>query len=269
MFRISNKYFLFLMLIFIVGCAKRGTITGGEKDTIAPVLISSIPKNFSVNFTGKEVKLYFDEYIKLKDINKQLIVSPPMNTAPDISPNGASRFISIKIKDTLKPDTTYSFNFGQSIQDNNEGNPYPQFKYVFSTGSYIDSLSVEGTIKDGLEQKADNFVTVMLYEFNEKYSDSTVYKQKPRYVTNTLDSLKTWKIENIKAGKYVLVALKDFSNNFKFDPKKDKIGFLKQEITIPTEEKFELKLFKEKTISKILKPSQASGNRAIVGYEGD
>ena len=169
MFKILNKYFLVLMLIFIVGCAKRGTITGGEKDTLAPILTSSLPKKYGVNFKGKEVKLYFDEYIKLKDINKQLIVSPPMNEAPDISPNGASRFISIKIKDTLMPDTTYSFNFGQSIQDNNEGNPYQQFKYVFSTGSYIDSLSVEGTVRDALEQKVDNFVTIMLYEFNEKY----------------------------------------------------------------------------------------------------
>lgn len=269
MFRISVKYFLAFMLLFIIGCAKRGTITGGEKDTLAPILTSSLPKNFSVNFSGKEVKLYFDEYIKLKDINKQLIVSPPMNTPPDISPNGASRYISIKIKDTLKPNTTYSFNFGQSIQDNNEGNAYQQFKYVFSTGNYIDSLSVAGTVKDALEQKVDNFVTVMLYEKNEKYTDSTVYKEKPRYVTNTLDSLKTWKIENIKAGKYVLIALKDFSNNFKFDPKKDKIGFLKQEITVPSEEKYELKLFQEKTVSKILKPSQAVGNRAVVGYEGD
>ena len=81
--------------------------------------------------------------------------------------------------------------------------------------------------------------------------------------------MKTWKIENVKAGKYVLIALKDFSNNFKFDPKKDKIGFLKQEITVPSDEKYELKLFQEKTVSKILKPSQASGNRAFVGYEGD
>ena len=269
MFRISVKYFLVFMLLFIIGCAKRGTITGGEQDTLAPVLTSSLPKNFSVNFSGKEVKLYFDEYIKLNDINKQLIVSPPMETPPDISPTGASRYISIKIKDTLKSNTTYSFNFGQSIQDNNEGNAYQQFKYVFSTGNYIDSLSVEGTLKDALEQKADNFVTVMLYEKNEKYSDSTVYKEKPNYVTSTLDSLKTWKIENVKAGKYVLIALKDFSNNFKFDPKKDKIGFLKQEITVPSEEKYELKLFQEKTVSKILKPSQASGNRAFVGYEGD
>ena len=269
MFRISSKYFFVFMLLFIIGCAKRGTITGGEQDTLAPILTSSLPKNFSVNFSGKEVKLYFDEYIKLKDINKQLIVSPPMDTPPDISPTGASRYISIKIKDTLKPNTTYSFNFGQSIQDNNEGNAYQQFKYVFSTGNYIDSLSVEGTLKDALEQKADNFVTVMLYEKNEKYTDSTVYKEKPNYVTSTLDSLKTWKIENVKAGKYVLIALKDFSNNFKFDPKKDKIGFLKQEITVPSEEKYELKLFQEKTVSKILKPSQASGNRAFVGYEGD
>jgi hypothetical protein len=71
MFRISVKYFLGFMLLFIIGCAKRGTITGGEKDTLAPILTSSLPKNFSVNFSGKEVKLYFDEYIKLKDINKQ------------------------------------------------------------------------------------------------------------------------------------------------------------------------------------------------------
>lgn len=269
MFRIQSRYFLLVAAIFMVGCAKRGIITGGDKDTIAPILTSSIPKNFSVNFSGKEVKLYFDEYIKLKDINKQLIVSPPMDTPPQISPNGASRSITIKIKDTLKSNTTYSFNFGQSIQDNNEGNSYPQFKYVFSTGSYIDSLSVEGTVKDALEQKVDNFVTVMLYEKNEKYTDSTVYKGKPKYVTNTLDSLKTWKIENVKAGKYVLIALKDFSNNFKFDPKKDKIGFFKQEITVPSEERYELKLFKEKTVSKILKPSQAAGNRAVVGYEGD
>jgi uncharacterized protein (DUF2141 family) len=130
-------------------------------------------------------------------------------------------------------------------------------------------LSVEGTLKDALEQKVDNFVTVMLYEKNEKYTDSTVYKEKPRYVTNTLDSLKTWKIENVKAGKYVLIALKDFSNNFKFDPKKDKIGFLKQEITVPSKERYKLKIFKEKTVSKILKAGQVAGNRAVVGFEGD
>src|SRR5690606_10736213 len=139
---------------------------------------------------------------KIKDINKQLIISPPMKNNPDITPMGsASKFIRIKIKDTLQENTTYSFNFGQSITDNNEGNPYSQFKFIFSTGPYIDSLMLRGNIKDAFEKKPDNFVTVMLYEANETFNDSTVYKEKPRYVTNTLDSMVNYNLENLKEGK--------------------------------------------------------------------
>lgn len=269
MLKIQYKYILILLAIAMVGCAKRGNITGGSTDTLAPVLKQSIPKNFSTEFKGNEVRLVFDEYIKLKDVNKQLVVSPPMNTAPTISPTNASKYITIKIKDTLQPNTTYSFNFGQSIQDNNEGNPYPQFKYVFSTGNYIDSLSVSGNIGDALEKKPDNFVSVMLYEVNEKFTDSIIYKEKPRYVTNTLDSAMTWQIENIKAGKYMLVAMKDYNNNYLFDAKKDKIGFYKEHIIISNEPaSYNIQLFNEIPVFKGLKPSQASGNRATVGYEG-
>jgi hypothetical protein len=153
--------------------------------------------------------------VKLKNLNKQLIVSPPMKYNPEVSPMTPSKIINIKIKDTLQENTTYSFNFGQSIEDNNEGNPYNQFKYIFSTGSYIDSLKVSGTIKDALNKKEDSFVSVMLYEANSKFNDSMVYKSVPRYITNTLDSLKTFKIENVKAGKYLLVAMKDANSNNK------------------------------------------------------
>ncbi len=270
MSKIMSRYLLFVFALLIIGCAKRGNITGGFIDTLAPVLNESVPKNFKTNFTGNEIKLYFDEYIKMKDVNKQLIVSPPMNTAPVVSPTNASKYISIKIKDTLQPNTTYSLNFGQSIQDNNEGNVYPQFKYVFSTGSYIDSLSISGSIQDALEIQSDNFVTVMLYEINEKYNDSTIYKEKPRYVTNTLDSATTFKIENIKAGTYQLVALKDINNNFIYNPGTEKIAFHKEPIVIGNEnESYNLKLFQETLRPKTFKPSQASGNRAVFGYEGD
>ena len=251
-----------------MSCAKRGNITGGSKDTIAPVLTASFPKNMSTNFNGKEIKLFFNEYVKLKNINKQLIISPPMKNQPEILPQTASKIITIKIKDTLQPNTTYSFNFGQSIEDNNEGNPYSQFKYVFSTGSTIDSLKLNVKIKDALEKKVDNFVSVMLYEVNEKFNDSTIYKESPRYITNTLDSLQLVQIENIKAGKYLLVALKDNGNN-KYNPKSDKIGFQKQYITIPNDTIFEVELFKEKLPFKAVKPAQASGNRILVGYEGN
>jgi uncharacterized protein (DUF2141 family) len=257
---------IFLILLF-ASCAKRGTITGGAKDTIPPVLTASFPKNFSTNFKGKEIKLVFDEYVKLKNLNKQLIVSPPFNKPPEVLPLNASKILTIKIKDTLLPNTTYSFNFGQSIEDNNEGNPYQQFKYVFSTGSYIDSLALSVKVKDALEKKVDNFVSVMLYEINEKFNDSTIYKESPRYVTNTLDSLEVVKIENIKAGKYLLVALKDNGNN-KFNPKSDKIGFQKHYISIPNDTIFEVELFKEVLPFKAIKPTQASKNRLLMGYEG-
>lgn len=269
MLKISARFLFFIMALAMVGCAKRGSITGGQKDTIAPVLRSSSPENYSTNFNVKEIRITFDEYVKIKDVNKQLIVSPPMELAPLVTPTNASKYINIRIKDTLQPNTTYSFNFGNSIRDNNEGNVYQQFKYVFSTGSYIDSLKVTGTIKDAIAKDVVNFVSVMLYEVNEKYTDSTIYNEKPRYITNTLDSLKTFSLENLKEGKYMLVALKDYNNNFKFNPNQDKIAFRKQPITIPTDSVFDLQLFNEIPSFKGQKPYQASGNRLVVPYEGN
>lgn len=269
MLKNNFKYIYFLLLLVVVSCAKRGSITGGLKDTIAPVLKASFPKNFTTNFKGNEIKLTFDEYIKLKDLKKQLIISPPMKNEPLISPLTSSKYITIKINDTLKPNTTYSFNFGQSVADNNEGNTLNQFKYIFSTGNNIDSLAIGGKIKDAYNKEVESFVSVMLYEVNETYKDSVVYNETPRYVTNTLDSLKTFRLENIKAGKYLLVAMKDYNNNNKYNPKKDKIGFHKEFITIPNDTVYELELFKETLPFKAFKPNQVSGNRLVMPYEGN
>lgn len=269
---LKNRIVLYLFLIAFAatGCAKRGGITGGPKDTIPPVLVRSNPDNMSTNFSGNQIRIDFNEYIKIKDVNKQLIISPPMDTQPDITPMGnASKYINIKIKDTLKPNTTYSFNFGQSITDNNEGNPYSQFKFVFSTGAYIDSLTLNGTIRDAYKKETDNFVTVMLYEANETYNDSTVFKERPRYVTNTLDSLTSYSLQNLKEGKYYVFALKDKSNNYKYDPKSDKIAFLKEPIRVPNDTLFNLELFQEAQVFKAEKPTLMSSNRLVMGYAGD
>ncbi len=268
MLKNNFKYILFLLVLAMASCAKRGSITGGLKDTLGPELKISFPKNFSTDFKGNEIKLTFDEYIKLKDLNKQLIISPPMKYEPLITPTSVSKYLTIKILDTLKPNTTYSFNFGQSITDNNEGNPYNQFKYIFSTGAYIDSLTLGGTVKDAYNKEVESFVSVMLYEVNDKFKDSVVYDEAPRYITNTLDSLKTFKLENLKAGKYLLVAMKDYGSNNKFNPEKDKIGFNKQFISIPNDTVYELKLFKEVLPLKVFKPIQTSGNRLILPYQG-
>ncbi len=266
-----KTFILYLTVaLLLVSCAQRGTITGGPKDTLAPTIVGSYPKNMTTNFKGKEIHIDFDEYIKVKDINKQLIISPPLKYPPSITPQGsASKFIEIKIKDTLAENTTYSMNFGQSITDNNEGNPYSQFRFVFSTGQYIDSLQLNGSIKDALEIKPDNFVTVMLYEANETFNDSTIYKERPRYVTNTLDSMTNYSLQNLKEGRYYLFALKDVSNNYKYDPKSDKIAFLSKAITVPTDSTYTLNLFKQKGDFKPVKPSMANSNKLYLGYEGD
>jgi len=270
------KYISLLLIIILVSCAKRGSITGGLKDTIAPTLRTSFPENFSTNFNAKQIKLEFDEIVILKGLKKQLVISPPMKNEPLILPTTASQKITIKINDTLQPNTTYSFNFGQSLTDNNEGNPLNQFKYVFSTGNYIDSLAIGGKVKYAFEKEPESFISVMLYEVNDTYNDSIIYNQKdsggkipgPRYITNTLDSLKTFRLENLKAGKYRLIAIKDLNNNNKFDPKTEKIGFIKDYISVPNDTLYEIELFKEDIPLKVFKPTQEAANKLFLGYEG-
>ena len=119
------RVFILLCLIVIAtsNCAKRGRPTGGPKDSIAPVIVTARPPFESINFKDDEIRIYFDEYIKLNDLNKQLVVSPPMKYPPIITPLGTpSKYIKIQILDTLKENTTYTFNFGQSVIDNTEGN---------------------------------------------------------------------------------------------------------------------------------------------------
>ncbi len=264
------RSFLFVLIVtFIVSCANRGTPSGGEKDIIPPIITRSVPENLTTNFTAKEIRIYFDEYIKIKNVQKQLIISPPMDPEPDITPQGsASKYIKIVINDTLEANTTYAFNFGQSIVDNNEENPYPYYKYVFSTGSYIDSLSVKGSIFDAEKRESEKFVSVMLYEVDSTFTDSIIYKKKPKYVTNTLDSVTSFNIDNIKAGKYLLVALKDENRNFTYQQKSDKIGFYENLITVPSDSSYNIKLFKEKLDFRVERPKQIAGQKIAFGYEG-
>ena len=267
---ISNCLFYFTIALLLVNCANRGNPSGGPKDETPPVIIKSEPDNLSTNFNGKEIKIYFDEYIKIKDIQKQLIISPPMDPPPEITPLGsASKYITIRIVDTLEANTTYALNFGESIVDNNESNPYPYYRYVFSTGSYIDSLSVNGVIEDALDRKTEEFVSVMLYEMDSTYTDSIVYKEKPKYITNTLDSVTSFQLNNLKAGKYMMVALKDANSNYTFQQKTDKIGFKKTPIVVPTDTSYVLKLFKENINFRAARPKQIAGNKIAFGYDGD
>ncbi|MDD3720898.1 MAG: Ig-like domain-containing protein [Lutibacter sp.] len=264
------KVLLLLMIVSVFfDCARRGTPTGGPKDSIPPVLIKAIPAIESVNFKGDKIKIYFDEYIKIKDVNKNLVISPPQKIDPIITPIGtASKFISIKILDTLDANTTYSFNFGNSIVDNNEENKLGNFKYVFSTGTYIDSLNVKGKVTDPTVKKMVKGIDVMLYEYNDSFTDSIIYKQKPRYIANTLDST-LYEITNLRAGKYLLIALKDANSNKIYNPKIDKIGFVKDTLVLPTDKEYNFTIFKEVPELKVFRPKEVNKGHLIFGFEGD
>lgn len=267
--RILACIFLVLVVTALWQCAKRGTPTGGPKDETAPVFLKAEPENYSTNFDASRIRLYFDEYIRLEEIQNQLIVSPPLKYVPEISPQGgASKFVEIKILDTLRQNTTYTFNFGQSIVDNNEGNPNNYLTYVFSTGDYIDSLLVSGVVKDAFNKEADEFISVMLYEIDTAFTDSVIYKKPPNYITNTLDSLTIFRLQNLKAGKYALVAIKDKAKNNIFDPLTDKIAFIQDTVQLPTDSTYLLTLFTEIPEYRMSTPSLASSNRIIFGYIG-
>ena len=264
------KLLFFISIVCLCfSCARRGNPTGGPLDSIPPVLVKSDPEFESINFTKKKFKIYFDEYVKLKDAKNNLVISPPQKYEPIITPLGsASKFISIKILDTLDANTTYSFNFGNSIVDNNEENELGNFKYVFSTGSYIDSLNLAGEVLDPLINDVTKNIDVMLYEYNEYFTDSTIFKEKPRYIANSLDS-SLYEITNLRAGKYLLIGVDDRNNNNIYDPLSDKIGYLADTISIPTDSSFNLIIFKEIPELKVVKPKEIDKGHLIFGFMGN
>lgn len=268
--KVLALFFVFFIALAFYQCARRGTPTGGPKDLTPPVLIKAEPENMTTDFKAQKIRLYFDELVKLKDIQEQLIVSPPLKYQPLVTPQGgANKFIDITIKDTLLENTTYTLNFGQSIIDNNESNPNSFLSYVFSTGSYIDSLALTGVVKDAYNRNADEFISVMLYEIDSTYNDSTVYKKPPNYITNTLDSAIIFNLKNLKKGTYALLAIKDAGKDNTFNQATDKIGFVQDTITLPTDAIYLLNLFKEKRDYAVSVPSLTAKNKITFGYYGN
>ena len=255
--------------LVIFGCAKRGNPSGGPIDSIPPVLINASPKLNSINFDADEIRLTFDEWVKLENIQDQLIISPPIDKSSyEITPlSGVTKKVFLRFLDSLNPKTTYTINFGNSIQDNNENNPLTFFSYTFSTGETIDSLFIMGNIRDAFDQETDDYISLQLYRVDSLFKDSIIYSDKPTYISNTLDST-NYKFQNLKEGKYLLIALKDLDNNYFFDPFYDKIGFMDSLIILPRDSIIDLKLFKEETDLVWEKPYFINSEKIGFGYYG-
>ena len=258
-----------LLIVVINGCAKRGSPTGGPVDSIPPVLINASPKINSTNFDSKEIRLTFDEFVKLDKVDEQLIISPPLNKSSyEVKPlNGVTKKVFLEFIDSLENETTYSINFGNSIKDNNEGNPLTFFSYTFSTGETIDSLYVRGNISDAFDKETDDYISIHLYRIDSIFNDSIIYNNRPTYISNSLDST-SYQFKNIKEGKYLILALKDIDNNYFFDPFYDKIGFIDSLITLPRDSIINFKLFKEETSLIWDKPHFINSEKIGFGYYG-
>ena len=268
---IYKTLFLLLSIALTSSCARTGRPDGGPKDELAPLFVTSNPPYKTINFSKKEVKLEFNEFIKLKNLNKQLVVSPPLKNPLIVTPQGtASKFLKIEILDTLALNTTYIFNFGNAIEDNNESNKLEGFKYVFSTGAYIDSLETSGNVANALINKKPEKTNILLYLIDSTFTDSIIYKQKPNYVTTALDTTK-FNFTNLKKGKYLLLALEENLSDYIFNPKDDKIGFYPKTISLPKDSIIiePIKLFKETQTYRFRRAKEVSKGKIEFGYEGD
>ena len=212
--------------LILLSCAQIVPLSGGEKDIEPPKEVESSPQNEAINFVEKTITIEFDEFIKLNNVASQLIVSPLMETAPEILVKGKK--LVIKIESELAENTTYSLNFGNAITDITENNVFPNYKYVFSTGTYIDSLSYSGTVVSSFGLSPKENIYVLLYD---QFGDSIPYKELPRYVALT-DKEGKFSITNIANGKYKFFAIDDINGNYLFDLPNEEIAFKSESIQL-------------------------------------
>lgn len=227
---VASLIVLAAVLPVLIRCATIGTPEGGPKDTLPPVVLGVMPGNYTTNFDKDEVQILFDEYIQLKDQQKELYVSPEMKKKPTLLMRGKTLIVTIK-DDSLKPNTTYAIEFGATISDNNEGNPLHGYRYVFSTGAEIDSLAMSGYTEDS--EKVDSLGRTFIYFFEEdslppiEDYDSTMFNFKPHKIARSQKN-GIFIAQNLKPVDYRIYAFYDNNDNQIYEPGEDKIGFLEQ-----------------------------------------
>ena len=218
-----------LSLYLLIACAQQQPLTGGDKDEVPPKINQELSTpSHQTNFTKQTLEFEFDEYIQLQNLLKQLVISPPLERIPKVTTKLKKLIFEFPEEEILKEDATYSINFGEAVKDLTEGNPVPDFKFIFSTGDFIDSLKVEGSIIDAITGDAVEGALYMLYD---NLADSVVQTEKPFYFGKT-DSEGKFLIENIKAGNYKGFALEDQDLNYLFNIPSERIGFSMDTIVV-------------------------------------
>ena len=207
----KNHLWVTVCCALLAGCAQVRSVSGGTKDTLPPRVLDVNPDSLSVWFDQSSFQVTFDEYIQLRNVQQELLVSPPLSKAPRVQLKQRSMVVSWD--DTLRANTTYTFQFGNAISDLNEGNALPDFAYVFSTGAEVDSLRCRGSVKDALLDAPAVKMKVLLYD-----SAATFWNKeaRPVYSTRTDDAGK-FELRYLRPGHYTLCCLSDENGNYHWD----------------------------------------------------
>ena len=215
-----------IQLVVPVGCANQVPPLGGPRDSISPTLIAVRPVDSATNFNGKKIIFEFNEYVQVDNAVENLLISP----TPKISAQVTSklRTVTVTIKDTLEPNTTYSYNFGNAIKDVNEGNVLKDFTYVFSTGPTLDSFQLEGKVMLAETGKTYSTLIAALYKTGD---DSAVVKQNARYIAR-LDKNGNYLFKNLPADKFYLYTFKAEGGQKRYAGKTTLFGFADQPVDI-------------------------------------
>jgi len=228
-----KKYLLYFIIFLsasyiLSSCANITPPTGGPRDTITPIRILTIPLDKSTDYKGQTMILEFDERIKTEKIKDQLIITPL--TESDYEYTLKKNILKLSFEEPFLDSTTYTLNFRESIQDITEGNPTKDNKFTFSTGSFIDSMSIKGYVKELLTYDTLENITVGLFKANDTI---TIYNGSPYYFTE-LEEDGSYLIENVKNGKYLLYAFQDQNKNLQLETENELYGFIKDTISLDT-----------------------------------
>ncbi len=220
----NRKFAIYPLLAVFFGlllysCANIGTPSGGQIDKTPPIFVRSSPKPNECNVSSKKIELFFDEIVTLKDPSTKIIVSPAQTEMPKMSANGKK--VTVEIIDTLLPNTTYTIDFSNAIQDNNEGNPLENFAFAFSTGQTVDTMRVSGFVLDAHSLEPMQGVVVGLHS---NLADSAFKTTKLERVSLTNDRGQ-FTIRNVKPGRYRIFAIKDLDRDYKFGNPSEDIAF--------------------------------------------
>jgi hypothetical protein len=240
-----------LLLLVFAKCAQVAPLTGGKRDVTPPKLLDAIPVKSALNFNSDIIVLTFNEFVQVKDIVNQLIVTPKLKTLPEIAADGKKIKIKLK-KEELLPNTTYRFYFGKAIADMHEGNILENFDYVFSTGSFIDTLKLKGTVSEEFFAKPVSNMLIGLYNTDLALRDSLCYTTIPDYVSRTNENGE-FTFENLPYKVFKVIAFTDKNKNYIYDGEIDKIAFRDSNLILKGDTNIKLKAFQEEPSKTFIK----------------